>query len=81
MVLNMLKLFNKLKYKYDLFTAFSDFLEVSAIAISNAVSFNQEKENRYFQIKKKYTKEDFEVFTQLLAKLCEELEKNYNDVL
>ena len=81
MVSNMLKLFNKLKYKYDLFTAYSDFLEVSAIAISNAVCFNQEKENRYFQIKKKYLEEDFEIFTQLLIKLCEELEKNYNDVL
>ena len=39
----MIKLFNQLKYKYDLFTAYSDFLEVSAIAISNAVCFNQEK--------------------------------------
>ena len=37
----MIKLFNQLKYKYDLFTAYSDFLEVTAIAISNAVSFNQ----------------------------------------
>ena len=77
----MIKLFNKLQYKHDLWTVFSDFLEVSAIAISNAVCFNQEKENRYFQIKKKYLEEDFEIFTQLLIKLCEELEKNYNDVL
>ena len=49
----IIKLFKEFQYKYTLWDVFSDFLELSAISISNSIIKDKAKENRYFQIIKK----------------------------
>jgi type I restriction-modification system DNA methylase subunit len=66
-----------------MFTVFKDFLEMTAIAISNAVDlYNRPKrEKRYLEIIKRYEKDELMVFPELLNELIEELEKRPRDVL
>ena len=45
----IIKLFKEFQYKYTLWDVFSDFLELSAISISNSIIKDKAKENRYFQ--------------------------------
>ncbi|WP_110113243.1 N-6 DNA methylase [Bacillus sp. CGMCC 1.16541] len=80
---NMIKLFERMRYRHDLFTVFSDFIEMTAIAISNSVDIWQrnKREKRYLDITKRYTKEEVELFPQLLVELTDALEKKPSDVL
>ena len=77
----IIKLFKEFQYKYTLWDVFSDFLELSAISISNSIIKDKAKENRYFQIIKKYQPKDLDNFAKILAYLVIELEKGYKDVL
>ena len=68
--------------KYDTRQVFEDFVMCSAYALANAVSFNQERENDYLRIIKKYDKEEVNSFGQMLAALQIELGKeDFDDVL
>lgn len=79
----MIKLFEKLRYRHDMFTVFADFLEMSAISISNAVDLQhmKERESRYMEIVKKYDKKEMEIFPQILGELINSLDKHPSDVL
>lgn len=79
----MIKLFEKFRYKHDLFSVFTDFLEMASISIANAVDlihFNK-REKRYLEIVNKYSKEEAAIFPQLLGELVTALEKEPRDVL
>ena len=68
--------------KYDIRQVFEDFVMCSAYALANAASFNQERENDYLRIIKKYEKEEINSFGQMLAALQIELGKeDFDDVL
>jgi hypothetical protein len=62
---------------------FSDFIEMGAIAVSNAVDKDQsvEREARYMQIVGKYSKDEPNKIAELLGMLIMELERNPRDVL
>lgn len=62
---------------------FSDFIEMGAIAVSNAVDLRQreEREARYMQIVGKYSKDEPNKIAELLGMLIMELERNPRDVL
>ena len=79
----MIKLFNSLQYKYDTYTIFSDFVELSALSINSAVEIikRSEDEKRYKQIQNKYPNKAFKIFPELFAELVDELESNCSDVL
>ena len=62
----IIKLFKEFQYKYTLWDVFSDFLELSAISISNSIIKDKAKENRYFQIIKKYQPKDLDNFAKIL---------------
>lgn len=80
---NIVKLFEKLRYRHNMFSVFSDFLEMSAIAISNSVDMinRPSREKRHLEIIKRYEKEELEIFPKILDELIDELEENPSDVL
>lgn len=80
---DMVAAINKLSYRHSTSKTFSDFVEVSAISFSNAVDKKhfEEREKRYFDILKQYTKEEFNIFPQLLGMLVNHLTDAPKDVL
>lgn len=79
----MAKMINNLAHQHSPFQVFSDFVEMSALAISNAVDITQfdKREQRYLDIVKGYRKEEVNVFPKLLGSLTMHLESNPADVL
>lgn len=68
--------------KYDTRQVFEDFVICCAYSLANATNFNQEREDEYLRIAKKYEKEEFNSFAKMLAALQIELVKeDYEDVL
>ena len=84
---NFVKLFEKLRYRHSTITVYDDFIAMSAIALSNSVNFNQDRENEYLRIIKKYSKDEQEVFLDLFTELVMQMQKDaegtprYRDVL
>lgn len=80
---DMVKAINQLSYRHSTSKVFSDFVEVSAIALSNAVDKPQfePREKRYMDIVKQYKKEEFNEFPNILGMLVNHLEKRPHDVL
>lgn len=80
---NLIKLIQQNSYRHDSWTIFSDFVELSAISISNAVDWAQRdgREARYMEIIGKYNKEEACRFAQMLAELVMEMERAPTDVL
>ena len=77
------KLVNSLACRHSPWQTFSDFVEASAISISNAVDWPQRKprEERYMQLIKGYEPQELAVFPQALAELTMALEAAPSDVL
>lgn len=76
----------RLSHRHPTHRVFSDFVELSAIAIHNSVEPRdserwQRREARYFQIIKTYSKEELSSFTELLALLTDALSAGPADVL
>lgn len=73
---NLIKSINKVSYRHNAWKVFSDFLEMSAIAISNSVDLihRKEREKRYLEIINSYEKEDQEIFPEMFAYLVNALE-------
>lgn len=65
----------KLGKKYDTRTVFEDFVTCCALALANSTQFNQNREDQYLKIVKKYEKEELATFPQMMTILANELEK------
>ena len=81
---NLLKTFKSLSgYKWDYWTLWTDFIEMMAISISNAVDLKNKdnREERFEDITKKYTSEEMNIFKQIYADLIVDLEMDPRDVL
>nr|DAN81518.1 MAG TPA: type I restriction-modification system methyltransferase [Caudoviricetes sp.] len=81
---NLLKTFKSLSgYKWDYWTLWTDFIEMMAISISNAVDLRHKdaREERFEDIAKKYTSEEMNIFKQMYADLIVDLEMDPRDVL
>lgn len=79
----MIKLFEKVSYRHNLWTVYSDFLEMSAITLSNSVDFinRSKREKRYMDIISGYSREEGKIFPELFAELVMALEEETSDVL
>jgi len=77
------KLINSLAYRHSAWQVFSDFVEASAISISNAVDKPQfeKREARYMELIKRYNKEELAKLPEMLGHLIEALEHETTDVL
>lgn len=80
---NLIKLIQTNSHRHDSWQVFSDFVEMSAISLSNAVDFAQReaREARYMEIIRRYDKEEATRFAQMLGELVMELEIAPGDVL
>ncbi|MCK4118365.1 N-6 DNA methylase [Ralstonia nicotianae] len=67
----LLSLIQSFGYKYRVSDIFGDFVEMSALAISNSVDLRQRdtRERRYLEIIQKYTPEEVERFPRMLGNL------------
>lgn len=68
--------------RYSTWQIFEDFLMMSSISISNAVDwkFREERENTYFDIIKKYDKDELNRFVKCLGILINSLNRAFNTV-
>lgn len=74
------KLVRSLTHRHQLWRVFSDFCEVSALALVNAVEKNPEREARYLKVVGGYTPEEAQVFPKLLGMTAlglEELDRDF----
>lgn len=72
----MIKTITSLGYRHSAWQVFSDFVEMSAIAISNSVDFVHQsaRESRYLEIINTYNKEEQQEFPKLFGYLVNALE-------
>ena len=76
-----MQVFNSFSAKHNRYTVFSDFVTMAAISLHNAVNKDEELEDTYMTIIRKYSKEELEFFCQLLARTVEALEEKIHDFL
>lgn len=80
---NLIKLIEANGHRHGHWQVFSDFVEMAAISISNAVDLARHagREARYLEIVRKYEREEVERFPRMLGELVAELECAPADVL
>ena len=80
---NFINLLDFSKGKYDIKDVFNDFVIIYAIAIKNKFHYEQEDEDIYFSIIKKYKKDELDIFPKLIVELQEIYmkEREIRDVL
>lgn len=80
---NIVQLIGGLAYRHDAWRVFSDFVEMAAIALSNAVDLAQRpgREARYLEIVRHYERDEVEQFPKMFAALVQALEAEPSDVL
>lgn len=77
---------NKIAGKYSAYEVFTDWIRCSALAMSNAVTdagrkIWAEREKAYMETISRYTRDEANMFSEMLALLAMALEKNMEDVL
>jgi len=80
---NLLKLIQKFSSRHHHWQVFSDFVELAAISISNAVdaTHREARETRYMEAIKRYTTEEVNEFPKMLAELTLALDAAPHDAL
>jgi hypothetical protein len=74
----LIRLIKEAAHVHDIYRVFNDFLEMSAISVSNTVdpTHREERERRYLELINAYEKKDQGLFPQMFAHLTEALEEN-----
>lgn len=77
------KMIEGMAHRHSTWQLFSDFVEMAAISISNAVDIAQResREARYMEIVKRYERDEVNKFPQLLGALTLALNDGFDDVL
>jgi hypothetical protein len=78
----LIKLIQQAAHSRSIYQVFNDFLEMSAISISNVLDFThrKEREERYLSIINSYDKEYRQLFPRMLAHLIQALEEKARTV-
>lgn len=74
-------LFSSMIFKHDGWSLFYDFVEIFAITLENAVNFSQERENKYLDIVKRYTRDELDKLTEMAACVTLGLSARFSDFL
>ena len=79
----IIKLFEKFRYKYDMWRVFRDFVEISAISLSNTIYTEdyEVREKRYLELIKGYSKDEISTMAEMLGLVAIELSSKKGDVL
>ena len=82
-ITSLAKLIESVSYRHATHQVFSDFVEMAAISISNAVDLSQreKREAEYMRLIKKYEPKEIEKFPEMLGALVMALEDGVSDVL
>ena len=77
------KIIQSMSGKYSRYNIFMDFINLSAYAISNSVDMKhyEEREDKYMQIIKKYTRDEADRFAEMLAILTMAYEWRMSDLI
>lgn len=80
---NLVKMIRDAAYRHSAWRVFTDFLALSAIAVSNAVDlrYREEREKKYLEIISAYDREEVNTISKMLAELVLALEAEMTDVL
>lgn len=78
---SFIKAFNSMAYRHDRWNLWSDWLQMAACSIYNGIHKDPKIEETYLAVAKRYTKDELELFGQLLGGLVMELEEYPRDVL
>ena len=80
---NLIKMMREVAYRHGVGKVFTDFLALSAIAVSNAVDlrFQEERGKRYLEIISAYDRKEVDLFPKMLGELTMALETEMTDVL
>ena len=79
--------FEKLSVRHSAFKVFSDFCAMTAISISNSLTFSESREQEYLRIVKAYSPDEREMLPQMVAAIVQEMTPaqgktpKYRDVL
>ena len=79
----IVKLFEKCRYKHDLYAVFSDWCQCAAISLSNAVDLpkRDEREKQYLEVVRRYDPATLKVFPEILGAVVMALEEKPTDIL
>jgi hypothetical protein len=79
----MAKAVRNLAHRHSPHNVFSDFVEMAALSLSNAIDQTQfeKREARYMEIVPRYNKEELNEFPKLLGMLVDGLEQGHDDIL
>jgi type I restriction-modification system DNA methylase subunit len=80
---NIIKLIEQASYRHSAWQVFSDFVELSALSISNSVDkrYYKERETIYLEVIKKYDRKEGELFPKMFGELILALEIEMTDIL
>lgn len=80
---NIIKLFERCRYKHDLYTVFSDWCECSAISLRNAFDLQgrADREARNLEILRKHDGETAKLFPEIFAEVILAFEDQPRDIL
>lgn len=67
--------------KYSCHQVFSDFVEMSAIAISNRLNFDEKREQKYMDLQSRYSKQEMDIIVSLLGLTVDALSDKFGDFL
>ncbi|OCJ36782.1 hypothetical protein [Serratia sp. 14-2641] len=83
-VAEFISLFNQTARYHHRYEVFRDFVQMAACAVHNQVAFSQQLEDEYFNLVKRYEREDVNRMGRLLGILCCGLARQqpiYDDML
>jgi len=77
------QLIQKVGYRHSAWQVFEDFVEMASLSISNSVDIlhRDEREKKYMDIVKRYSKDEINEFPRMYALLALEMETGVSDVL
>ena len=80
---DLVKAVESLGYRHGHWQVFADFVEMAAIAVSNAVDLakRDKREERYMEVVKRYKPEELAKFSEMLGSLTTALAEGTSDVL
>lgn len=76
-----INILNKLSKRYSAQEVFKDFVKMVGISISNAIRFDQKREDEYFSVIKKYEKSELDLIFSLFPLVVQALTDRFGDFL
>lgn len=77
----IIKTIQRMSGKYGVYEIFADWVKMQAFAYANQVKYSQAREDEYIETVKRYSKEEFEQFSEMMAWIIEWADEEMFDML